>query len=150
MKILKWFFLGPVLLLIVVFSGCELNKAYWDYQVTKMCKKDGGVTVYEKVDISKKEHPKLFNIMGTLVLPYEKNKSESPYFYRYKNSLVRKGYLSISRGVTLIVSSKENKVVGQQVDYLRSGGDFPTIISFPSSFSCKEIQDNLNYSLAQS
>jgi hypothetical protein len=83
MKILKWFFLGPVLLLIVVFSGCELNKAYWDYQVTKMCKKDGGVTVYEKVDISKKEHPKLFNIMGTLVLPYEKNKSESPYFYRY-------------------------------------------------------------------
>jgi hypothetical protein len=147
MKILKWFILGPVLLLIVVFSGCELNKAYWDYQVTKMCKKDGGVTVYEKVDISKKENTELFNILGDLKLPHEKYKKNLPYYYTYSNYYIRSKNPSVLRGETAVISSSTGRSLGKEIVYTRSNGDFWIDYSFPSSFSCKSINEFRKQSL---
>jgi hypothetical protein len=141
MKILKWFFLGPVLLLIVIFSGCELNKAYWDYQVTKMCKKDGGVTVYEKVELSQDEYKKYGGVNGVIPVRSEKYSRADKFDYLAKTEyiLMRESNPKLSKSHSWIYRKKDKKVMGEFVSYGRSGGDFPTIIQHPSSFSCADV-----------
>jgi hypothetical protein len=141
MKILKWFFLGPILLLIIVFSGCELNKAYWDYQVTKMCKKYGGVTVYEKVELSQDEYNKYGGVNGVIPVPSEKSSRADKFEYLAKTeyTLMREANPKVGKSHSWIYRRTDKKVLGENVSYGRSGGDFPTIIQHPSSFSCADV-----------
>ena len=40
-------------LVILAFAYTELNKAYWDYRVKELCEKEGRVTVFETVELTK-------------------------------------------------------------------------------------------------
>ncbi|MBK9667618.1 MAG: hypothetical protein IPO61_18090 [Gammaproteobacteria bacterium] len=48
-KAIKWILLLPLILAGLGIAYCEANKAYWDHRVRELCKKDGGVTVFERV-----------------------------------------------------------------------------------------------------
>jgi len=53
-SVIKFIALTPLILIglvVMAFVFTLLNKAYWDYRVKQMCEKDGGVTVYEKVEL---------------------------------------------------------------------------------------------------
>lgn len=47
--------LGLIGFIALFFFYCEINKRYWDYRVTQMCKKDGGLHMFESIAISHEE-----------------------------------------------------------------------------------------------
>ncbi|ODS22978.1 hypothetical protein AB835_11280 [Candidatus Endobugula sertula] len=144
MKIIKWLgviFWGMIGFLVLWFIYCELNKAYWDYQVKKMCKKDGGVTVFERIDISKKEYPKIFSNLGKMKLPNRwSDKNKFPYFYKNNTENIKLGKLSVKKHLYKIINRKTKKIITKSISYSRIGGDFPILVQHPSSFSCEKIK----------
>ncbi|MDK1030156.1 MAG: hypothetical protein QGD96_12625, partial [Anaerolineae bacterium] len=144
MGLIGWVVAIPVVLVVIAFLFCEANKAYWDHKVTEMCEKDGGVTVYEKVEISKTDYPDIqVTSKNLLILPSEKNvKLGYPFFYRYRMYYMRQGFLNVVRHEQSIVRSHDGKLLSKHISYGRSGGDFPTGFH-PSHFSCGRDEDIL-------
>jgi hypothetical protein len=138
MKIVKWFF-GLVLL---AFLGTELNKAYWDSKVKALCEKGGGVTVFERVELSKKEFENLGgNKHGQIHIPSAQiAKDDYPFYSELSISYIRDGYLKVYKNEGRIFRRHDKKLLGLMVDYGRSGGDFPTGFH-PSSFGCIDLVD---------
>jgi hypothetical protein len=140
-KVLKWILLSPVVLFLLGIVFCEINKAYWNHQVRLMCEKDGGVTVYEHIELTQDEFNLLGGFNGYIRAPVEKYAKKfdlyistsvhdqihdiNPYVYRSKITIFRR-------------SDKKN--LGEEISYSRVGGDFPTGIMHESSFSCGDME----------
>lgn len=138
---LKYIFI----LLVIGILICEANKAYWDHKVDQLCRKNAGVTIYEKVVISKSDYPNMrFAFNGDPIIPFEKNaKPEDPFFYtaNTKYLYVKFPDINIVEYERLIIRSLDKKVMAKILSYGRGGGDFPTGLMFPSSFSCEDMTD---------
>ena len=136
-----WVGLSPLILialLVLAFLFTELNKAYWDFRIKQMCEVDGGDTVYKKVFLDRLEFEKYFGPSGEIIAPWEGSSRRSSYKFlsRYEKTYIRKRYPEVSRNVTTIFRVSDKKVLGKSIHYHRGGGDFPTIISHPSGYSC--------------
>ena len=71
-SIIAWIVLAPFALIIIGVLFCEANKAYWDYRVTKMCEEDGGVEIFEHIEVTPEEFEKLGgNEYGEIDIPFE-------------------------------------------------------------------------------
>ncbi len=138
-------------LLVLAVIYCEVNKAYWDHKVKQLCEKDGGVTVYEKVNVSDKNYPDfLLDSLGNPILPFYRNMRDSdPFFYTHEEYSIKKGFLRASKGITKIIRSSDKKELGRFVVFQRTGGDLPLVINHPSSFSCNRLK-GFNHNLAKS
>lgn len=135
------FFLIPVLLIVLAVGFFEGRKAYWDYRVREMCKRDGGVIINEKIFISAEQEKKLPKIDSYLgVAPEALAKSDEPAFTRYQRISIKEGNLSVARHVKEIVRRSDGRVVGQVISYGRGGGDFLSP-AHPSTFSCPDYAD---------
>lgn len=130
-KILKWILLSPVVLVLLGIVFCEINKAYWDHQVKLMCEKDGGVTVYEKIELTKldRKNIKLHDVKYA--------RPDDKYFSTFSSKTIRKGFPEMIKGEFLVYRTIDKKIIGRQIGYGRVGGDFPTGFH-PSSFSCDQ------------
>ena len=130
-------------LVVIAFLFFEANKAYWDHRVAKMCEKDGGVTVFEKVEILKTDYPNIkVTSNNLLILPSEKNvKQGDPFFYKYNVLSIRQGFINITRHEQLVIRNKDRKILSRHISYGRSGGDFPTGFH-PSNFLCGSNEAN--------
>ncbi|MBV1928027.1 MAG: hypothetical protein KUG81_00730 [Gammaproteobacteria bacterium] len=128
-------------LVVLAFIFTLLNKAYWDYRVKQMCEADGGVTVYEKVELTQEEYKKYGGIKGTIPVPGENSSIASQYNFLAKRShhVIRSFNPNITKYEGVIYRNDDKKELGKMVTYYRSGGDFPTIIGHPSGFSCRDI-----------
>ncbi len=63
------------------------KKMYWDAQVRKLCAKDGGVKVYETVELT----PGLINRGGGVSIPSKRSATaEDLYFYEMEDQYLRK------------------------------------------------------------
>jgi hypothetical protein len=133
---------GQLLLLPVFLSACDTpQQMYWDSKVKAMCEKDGGVTVFERVELSKVKYPQLnYAQNGEVILPINRRTSKhDPFYLKAKTDFLKEGYLKIVRYENSIIRTKDQKTLSTYVSYGRGGGDIPTI-SYPSSFSCDEIE----------
>jgi hypothetical protein len=131
-----------LLVLPVLLSACSTpSQIIWDAKVRGMCEKDGGVTVFEQVELSKAKYPMLkFALNGDVILPSERRVSNNdPFYWKGKTDIIKDGYLSVVRHESSIVRSKDQKILSTSVSFARGGGDVPTGISHPSSFSCRDI-----------
>lgn len=146
MKIIKWLFIVPVAVVLLGVIGTEINKAYWDYQVRQMCEKDGGVTVYEKVELTLKEYEKYGGFNGAISAPPKTASyaDKYPYLSTFEKEIIHKSNPSVYRWEATIYRKSDKKIFGKVVSYHRGGGDFPTIISHPSGFDCKDMNIKLN------
>lgn len=127
-----------VALLLFTFLFYEARKAYWDYTVREMCRKDGGVKIYEALMLSKEEYERLSGRHG-ISLPMESSaKNNSPYFRKVHDIWIRKRNPEVVRGETLVIRRSDGKVLGRSVQYWRRGGDFPTGLFHDSSFICPQ------------
>ena len=150
MKVAKRIITIPISLIIFGVIYCEINKAYWDHQVKKMCEKDGGVTVYQKINLTPEElkvlggynfyvrapaekYAKTFDQYVSVSADYQIN-ATSPYVYRSETTILRRS---------------DKNPLGKEVSYSRVGGDFPSGIMSESSFSCGNIK-NFNANLTKS
>ena len=146
-KIINWIIASPFILVVIGIAFCEPNKAYWDHRVKELCDKDGGVTIYEKVVISKEDYPNMkVTSTGQPILPFENDATKQDPFYRStKNDLIHKGYLllEVRRYEQSIVRAVDKKILSKSVHYFRRGGDFPTGIMHPSSYGCERNEKEL-------
>ena len=127
-KIVITIILIPILSL-VFFEG---RKAYWDNQVTKMCKKDGGIKIYEKTN----KPLTYFVKKGFLKIPFEsKSTINNEYFLRTKDTKIIEGRLSVGEHRTQLIKNKGDIIIAETVSFGRSGGDFPTF-AHPSYHTC--------------
>lgn len=140
-KIIGWVIASPFILIAGGIAFCELNKAYWDHQVKLMCEKDGGVTVFEYIELTPDEFKKHGgNQYGEIRINGKSASPKSdPYFIDFSNSIINKGPPQVGKTITSIIRKSDGKTMSVLVDYGRGGGDL-IVIDHPSSFSCNEIE----------
>lgn len=130
-------------LLAVSLAGCmgyvPGRQSYWDAKVKEMCEKDGGVTVYERVKISRQDSRLLWG--AGQPLPTESTRKDLPYFWESIETTIRDSYPKVGRAETLVKRRSDGKVLGKSVQYWRTGGDFPTGFSEATSFICPQHAD---------
>ena len=142
-------------LLVVVFvvsfglSGCE--KYSLDQQMEELCKKDGGVKVYETVILP----PEMFDRWGDPFPGWRGRSRVERLGPEYKYEVITiylkegdpfKGEGRLSRTTYKIYRLLDNKLLGEDVLYIRSGGDF-LVFNHPSSKSCPVGENDLIRSL---
>lgn len=115
---------------MVTITGCEKQRV--DAQMEELCKKDGGVNVYERIllseaELEKKGLPIFFNSWNKpgggyrFISEYKRLKSNKPTLTRYKYSVIREA---------------DNKVLGEYIVYIRIGGDIIWRLGPDSSKAC--------------
>jgi len=108
------------------------RKYYYDWQVEKLCAKDGGVKVYETVRLPAER----FDKYGNVHIPDKKDaKPEDEYYYVSETKYLREGSPKVIRMHTQIIRRNDGNVIGESVRYGRGGGDLPGPWH-PSSFTC--------------
>lgn len=132
-------FLIPILLIgsaLAYFGFCEARKAYWDHQVKLMCEKDGGVKVYEQMQISQEEYKRLGGQQGDIPI-YSKSSAapSDPFFTEEMTVYLRRSDPEVRRSETIYKRRSNNSILGRYVYYARIGGDFPSW-AHPSSNGC--------------
>lgn len=128
-------------LVIAAFIFCEMRKAYWDTKVKEMCEIDGGMRIYETVELSEDEYNLYKSVFGKYSFPRERHASDEiqivsknvSTYVRHSNPEVRRNELSIIR-------KTDGKLLGVRVSYSRVGGDL--IALHPSSFRCPQELEN--------
>lgn len=142
MKLLKIVGLGIlalIILIIIWFIYCELNKAYWDNKVAQMCREDGGVIVYEKVKLTKVQAKNIGMVGGYLsISPKTASANISSLFTEDSTIILKSSSPKILKIERFVYKLGKDESIGKIVSYIRKGGDFPTVVQFPSSFSCPE------------
>lgn len=132
--------LVTVIFVVLGVAACEVNKAYWDYRVRKWCAKDGGVKVYEYIELTQQEYIARGGKYGQLPMPIKRQrKSDDPYYLEFAELLIRNSQPQVRRFETRVVRSRDLKIMAELVEFDRGGGDFPTGISAPSGFSCRNV-----------
>jgi len=128
-------------LIVIAFILCEANKAYWDSKVKAMCERDGGVTVYERVELTRKEFENIGgNEYGQIPVPSMRlTKDNYPYYSELLTIQIRDGNPKVYKNEGRIFRKSDNKLLGLMISYGRSGGDFPTGFH-PSNFGCADLK----------
>jgi hypothetical protein len=118
------------------------NKADWDARIRQMCERDGGVTVYERVELTREEFKRLRGVELALPLPVEADgANDSPYFQRRIETKLNESNPEVIRAETQVIRQSDGKLLGRSIRYWRRGGDFPTGIAHDTSFICPERAD---------
>lgn len=120
------------------------RQSYWDEKVKEMCEKDGGVTVFERVRISKAEisrHVLPMTADGRLGFTTKAlAHPDAPIYAVERTTHIRDGNPRVQRVESEIVRRADQVVVAKWVIYARAGGDFPTGLSDGTNFICPDLQ----------
>ncbi|MFN2309474.1 MAG: hypothetical protein ABR553_07030, partial [Gammaproteobacteria bacterium] len=115
------------------YSGGQ--KYYYDAQVNRLCAIDGGVKVYETVELKAEE----FDEYGNVQIPAKKDAGyQDKYYYERLITYTRSDNPIMTRTVHKIIRQADRKVMGESIKYARGGGDLPGPW-YPSSYMCPEI-----------
>ena len=134
-------------LLAVSFAGCmgyvPGRQSYWDAQVHEMCEKEAGITIYERIKVSKKEYDSLGGMPGGLPLPPEWHKPDFPYFIEVRSTRIRESNPEVVKTEMFVKRRSDRTILGKSVTFSRRGGDIPTGLFHTSSFTCAETGPGL-------
>jgi hypothetical protein len=111
-----------------------------DAEVRQLCAKDGGIKVYETVALPAAK----FDKWGIVRIPnVAKARNEDEYYYTTQDDYYHRpgskdlAPLEMFRTRHSIVRRSDNKILGESVRYIRTGGDYGP--AHPSSFACPPI-----------
>ncbi|WP_157520200.1 hypothetical protein [Microbulbifer agarilyticus] len=130
MKILFTVLLVPIFVIFLGVGVAELNKAYWDGQVRKLCRAYGGITIYESVALSEDEFTALGGVLGKpLVVPvkgasWANREPNFPYEMERITESIKKRNPLVWKHEAAIYRKSDKKVLGKRVSFVRRGGDF--------------------------
>ena len=130
----------------IPFVASNYNKkklAQWDAQVAEWCENEGGIFVYETVEVSPRMNPNLIFTRYGISLPSERYAdSEDPYFRRLESEELRRSDPAILKSTSSIIRSSDLFILGEKIGYIRLGGDFPPVfLGTGTSFSCSHLSD---------
>lgn len=125
-----------VLVFILVVGFFEGRKAYWDYRVTEMCAKDGGVKISEIIDVDKSTYESLKNKFGQIDIPSKDDPRSigSIAVHSYTDVYIRRSDPEVRRSELAVTKASSGVVVAKSTTYSRVGGDL--LVLHPSYFSC--------------
>jgi len=140
-----------VLLFAVWFGGAFWEvagkKMYWDAKVRDLCAKDGGIRVYETVELAAEK----FNKWGQINF-YHPTQGEdalgSEYLVKVETRFLRAEDEDpvIMRFQNRVFRQSDGKLLAESISYARRGGDLPGPWH-PSSYRCpdhaKDVLDEL-------
>jgi hypothetical protein len=138
-------------LLALSLTGCE--RYALDRQMEALCKKDGGIKVYETVTLSPDEYERI--LFGSVILA----KSQEDYYgteYRFlsqsehlvgKDGDAERGRGELIRHYSAVYRKSDNRLLGESIRYARGGGDFFTFGFQPSGNSCPRLRVGLGHSI---
>lgn len=96
------------------------KKIYWDAKVRELCAIDGGVKVYETVELT----ADLLDHFGRISIPDKSEVAQSDkYFYELNIDFLRNNDPKIMRSHFVLIRRSDNKVLGESIRYGRGGGD---------------------------
>jgi len=132
---------AQLLVLIVLYvTYCMARIAYWDHEVRQLCAKDGGVTIYERIEISKEEAELLSDGNGKLTAQFKGaffKKGMPVYASEFQDTLTHKGRPSVGKRAYTINRVTDDRVLASVVRYSRGDGD-PFGPWEPSYFICPD------------
>lgn len=100
------------------------RKVYYDAEVNRMCREDGGVKVYETVRLPAAEYDRLAK--KNWVLPDAKSAQPTDsYFTTTETRYFRSSNPQVARTVIQFIRRSDGNVVGEYISYGRGGGDLP-------------------------
>jgi hypothetical protein len=135
-RIVAWIALTPIAVLVASIGGCEARKAYYDWEVRRMCETDGGVTVFDRVVLDKSEYEGLGGSHGQIPVPEERSAAAGePYVSSTTRKVLKEDSIRITRTESHIKRRVDGKVLARYVTYSRVGGDFPSW-AHPSYIMC--------------
>lgn len=95
---------------------------YWDARVDELCRKDGGVTIFETVELPTAEYERYLRRGGELWLPSvfgPNGKRADPMYVRRTLTSLRIGNPHVTRSTASIVRGSDHKVLATRVAYSR-------------------------------
>lgn len=149
-RLMPW----ALLLAVIPIAGCE--RYALDRQMEELCKKDGGVKVYETVTLPASEFSNLGQPLAKYgQQPYSVEHSLGPdYRYVEKRTFLvgaqanpRKGEGQLMRWYHAIYRRSDDRLLGESVWYHRGGGDGFTFGFQPSGKSCPRFDRDLAQSV---
>jgi hypothetical protein len=141
---------ASMMLFALALCGCQ--RFALDRRMEQLCKKDGGVKVYETVTLPPADYERVFSYVITV-------KSGEGYYgpdYRYvsepralvgANADLGKGQGRLVRWHEAIYRRSDSKLLGESVLYIRTGGDGFTFGFTPSNDSCPRPRTSLATSI---
>ncbi|MGH7602920.1 MAG: hypothetical protein ACRENK_02860 [Gemmatimonadaceae bacterium] len=129
--------------LVVMIGGCmgyvPGQQSYWDAKVKEMCEKDGGVTIYHQIRISRAEidrHVLPVTADGKLgVALKELAQPDAPVYAVRKTTYLHESNPQVGRVEWTAIRRSDGAAVARWITYGRSGGDFPSP-AHASNFTC--------------
>ncbi len=127
------------------FLWIAIGRNMWlDHQVREMCAKDGGVKVYETVELT----PDLLDKFDRIYIPDKAEaKPSDEYYYDSAIHYYLDGNTKLSRTYHRIVRRSDGKVLGELTRYARAGGGLPGPWH-GSSFMCPAPTQGLKFETA--
>lgn len=142
-RVLAWVALTPIVVLVAGIGGCEARKEYYDWQVRKMCEKDGGVTIYDRVSVTRSQFEAMGKVGGFASVPPKRLASpDAPVFSVATEIVIKEGRPGVRKREETVFRSADEEIVALVVSYWREGGDFPSF-AHPSSFVCPDPLGNV-------
>lgn len=135
-------------------TGCE--RWALDKQMEELCKKDGGVKVYEKVILPASDFSNVGEPLGRYWRPGVPEDERLGPDYRYvrrdeilvdKNAKGETGRGRLDRGHDAVYRRADGKLLGESVSYQRGGGDGLTFGFQPSGNYCPKPRMGLATSI---
>ncbi|KAB2875822.1 MAG: hypothetical protein F9K36_04310 [Burkholderiaceae bacterium] len=125
---------------LAIVVGCgPYEKAKLDREVDRLCAIDGGVRVYETVKLGKEN----FGADGEVFpqfrsLPSEGGRYGPLYYATLDRQTLVSGDPSLVRSAIRIIRRSDGKVLAEQINYVRGGGDLPGPWA-ASTHQCKQV-----------
>ncbi len=135
-----------VVLLALGMSGCERWRL--DQQMDVLCKQDGGIKVYETVTLPASEFSNVGQPLARYAQQATATEDRLGPDYRFvlnREALVgpqanaQKGEGQLMRIHNAIYRRSDGRLLGEQIWYSRSGGDWFTFGFQPSGKSCPDF-----------
>jgi len=135
---MKWLAIASIAAIAVLVAWSSGEKWWWDRQVRELCAKDGGIKVYETVNLPAEN----FDQWG-MVKSYRPTQGANAlgpeYAFKEDSYTYRKGNPQMSRTHYQIFRRSDGKLLGETVLYGRGGGDVPIPLPMhPTSFHCPD------------
>jgi hypothetical protein len=119
-------------------AGCERAKTRLDREVDRLCAIDGGVKVFETVEVPPEYLPERGEIFPQYAnRPFEQRLGPE-YQLKTSTTYLVDGNPRLSRFEALVIRRSDGKVLGQSISYSRVGGDLPGP-AHPSSYGCPPL-----------
>jgi len=105
-------------------TGCGLQNIPTDARIDNLCKKDGGVVVYEKV----KAPPEYLTQDGQVALDDLTRLKDREFYVEVGSITIQPGSPEIRRIESTLRRRSDQKVLGKSVYYMRPSDDIPNLL----------------------